>query len=63
MELFQIKCTVLKSDLKSLGFVPFGANLTHFGPKSGDPAAIVRYLLDTTVAPDCGTNMGQGFGP
>ena len=26
---------VLKSDLKSPGLVPFGANLTHFGAKSG----------------------------
>ena len=35
------KCT--KSDLKkSSGFVPFGANLTHFVPKSGDPGAVAN---------------------
>ena len=44
--LFQIKfqCiwrgapNALKSDLKKPGFVPFGANLTHFGAKPTNPA-------------------------
>ena len=29
----------LKSDLKSPGFVLFGANLTHFGSNSGHPGS------------------------
>ena len=34
---------VLKSDLKNPEFVPFGANLTHLGPKSG------RYVGEETL--------------
>ena len=35
--LFQI-WNILKPDLKSLGFVPFGVNQTHIDPKSVHPA-------------------------
>ena len=33
---------VLKSDLKKPGFVPFGANLNHFGAKPTIPASVLH---------------------
>ena len=37
---------VLKSDMENPGFVPFGANLTHFGPKSHmpDESVLAQFL-------------------
>ena len=32
----------VKSDLKKSEFVPFGANLTYFGPKSAHPESTSR---------------------
>ena len=33
------------TDVESPGFVKFGANLTHFGPKSGYPDTRVVYTM------------------
>ena len=40
---FQSSKDVLKFDLKNPGFVPFWANLTHFGAEHGIPRAHVIY--------------------
>ena len=46
-----IEPNVLKTDLKSPGFVPFGANLTHFGAKPTIPGqtTLVRAGCDCTT--------------
>ena len=45
---------VLKSVLKSLGFVPFGANVTHFRPKSIIPDLAygfqIGFKMDTPMS-------------
>ena len=47
---FKTDRNVLKYDLKNPEFVPFGANLTHFWPKSDTRGADVTWLVQAVAS-------------